>query len=227
MCVKNDERQIYPFFWLDELLEVTLNPAKTDLKTLTDNNLAEIAERLPQEIGQVAFHLKNQAFALYNHEHIKVVAGQYDQAIRLLQYQAAENLSRVTKNKQVRLIIQAIIDALQDLADAVQRRYERLINMPVPEPIIKHDIDDRSTEKLLFALSADQIGILLKSAFDVKLVLAKSFRKICQILAPFLATTWRAKLSWDSIRSIAGRAEPRDKEIVIHFLQKMISQIRG
>src|ERR1700750_2946049 len=97
MRERNDEKQTYPFFWLDELLEVTLNPAKTNIKTLSPELIEEIKAPLPVEIDRVSVCLKTQAFTLYCNEQLKVVAGHYDQALRLLQRQAVNNLQQYPK----------------------------------------------------------------------------------------------------------------------------------
>ncbi|MEO3402822.1 hypothetical protein AAFN85_02905 [Mucilaginibacter sp. CAU 1740] len=221
----NDEKT-YPFFWLDELLEVTLNPAKTNIKTLSPELQESIKDRLLVEIDRVSACMKTQAFCLYCSEQLKVVAGHYDQALRLLQRQAASNLAAYPKTGPLRVLGTLIRQSLDELAQSVQARYQTYLPEKVEPVADRNPSEQNFFDKVLCALSADQLGIVLKSAFDVKLILGKSFRKVCKAVAPFLSTPWKADISWDTIRSIAGRAEPRDKEIVIEFLEKMILKIK-
>lgn len=221
-----DERQSYPFFWLDEIVETILNPATHNVTDLPDELLHAIRARLPAEFGEIASRLKMQAFCLYQSEQVKVVAGHYNQAVRLLQQQATANLSQYPGEGLLRQTGEQIVDGLNELAKCLYRRYAAYVQVSAEIPE-KLPLLTNLPDKVLCALSADQIGILLKSAFDAKLILGKSFRKVCQAIAPFLSTPWKTDISWDTIRSIAGRAEQRDKEIAIAFLEKMTEKIRG
>jgi cell fate (sporulation/competence/biofilm development) regulator YmcA (YheA/YmcA/DUF963 family) len=226
MSKRENDEKTYPFFWLDEILEITLNPAKTNLKTLSPQLLDSIKTQLPIEIDRVSACMKTQAFCLYSNEQLKVVAGHYDQALRLLQRQAVNNLQHYPKSgplQQTGLMIQ---HALDELMQSVHNRYQTYLPESSLPETGSEDSPPNFIDKVLCALSADQLGIVLKSAFDVKLILGKSFRKVCKAIAPFLSTPWKTDISWDTIRSIAGRAEPRDKEIAIEFLEKMITSIR-
>ncbi|RVT97333.1 hypothetical protein EOD41_18715 [Mucilaginibacter limnophilus] len=131
---------------------------------------------------------------------------------------------RAVPLRQLGLLIQ---QALNELAHSVYNRYQTFLQESKPPLIETNNPPPNFLDKVLCALSADQLGIVLKSAFDVKLILGNSFRKVCKAIAPFLSTPWKTDISWDTIRSIAGRAEPRDKEIAIEFLEKMILKIKG
>jgi hypothetical protein len=216
----------YPFSWLDEVIEITLNPDKSNLKQIKNEALADIQAKLPEEIARVIRMIKGQAFSLYSNDQVKVVAGHYDQSIRVLQRQAAFNLRSYPQKGTLFKTGQLLLSALDDLSKNIHIRYGTYL----PEIIS----DQKDTEKLdtffdkvLCALSADQIGIILRSAFDVKIIIGNSFRKVCQAIAPYLSTRWKKDISWDTIRSNSGRPEFRDKEIAIETLEKMIEKIRG
>ncbi|SDF15484.1 hypothetical protein SAMN05216464_113141 [Mucilaginibacter pineti] len=221
----NDQQ--YPFAWLDEIIETTLNPAKTNIRLISADQLRQIAERLPGEISGILSSIKTQAFCLYITDQIKVVAGHYDQAIRLLRAQAQENQQQYPKTGMVSKTGQLIISSLEQLSNHLHHRYGEYL----PESPRTRKCELRSEEstlkKIVCGLSADQLGILLRAAFDVKVIIANSFRKVCQILAPYLSTVWKAGISWDAMRSNAGRPESRDKEVAIETLEKMIETIKG
>lgn len=205
---------------------MTLNPAKTNLKTLSPELLESIKTRLRFQIDLVSACMKTQAFCLYCNDRLRVMAGHYDQAVRLLQQQAAPYLSAYPKTGSLRILGTLIRQSLDELAQSVHARYQIYLPETVEPASDSEPAEQTFFDKVLCALSADQLGIVLKSTFDVKLILGKSFRKVCKALAPFLSTPWKTDISWDTIRSIAGQAEPRDKEIAIEFLEKMILKIR-
>ena len=80
--------------------------------------------------------------------------------------------------------------------------------------------------KLLIRLSGDQIGILIRAAYEGQLIDQPSKRAAYKALAPFLSTPNKEELSDDSLRSNAGRPEDRDCEIVIAILEKLIQLIK-
>jgi hypothetical protein len=215
----------YPFLWLDELVEVKLNPDKTNPKSLSNEDLHQIHNRLPEEFTRITNHLKTQAFCLYCSDHIKVVAGHYDQAVRLLQLQLQHNLQLYPKNCKLRPTVNKLLGLLNEMELSLRTRYQRYL----PDAVQPPETPDPAglMNKILCALSADQIGILIRAAFDVKLIIGKSFRKVCKAIAPFISTPWKDEVAWDTIRSHAGRPEDRDKAIAIETLEKMIVQIKG
>jgi hypothetical protein len=223
---KTVEKPSYPFYWLDEIVEVTLNPARTDPGQVQAGILKTIRERLPSEIATITVCLKSQAFALYSNEQIKAVAGHYDQAVGVLQKQAAANLDRYPKTGLLRHTGQLILQGLAELEQCLYNRYSAYL----PEPSNAEGAEMLSPGligKIRFTLSADQLGIVLRAATDAGILVGRSFRKICKAVAPFVSTPWKTDIAPDTLRSHASRPESRDKEIAIDFLEKMIVKIRG
>ncbi|RKR82103.1 hypothetical protein BDD43_2270 [Mucilaginibacter gracilis] len=225
MSERSDEKQTYPFHWLDQVVEVTLNPAKTSVKHLPAETMRAISDRLPDEFAEVTSRLKAQAFCLYTGEHIKVVAGHYDQAVRLLQKQAADNLSQYPRTGLLRQTGEMILERLNDLALCLYTRYPAYL--PPALPAEPEEIPAGLLSKILCALSADQLGILLRAATDAGVLVGRSFRKVCKAVAPYLSTPWKTDIRPDTLRSHGTRPESRDKEVTIAFLEKMIEKIRG
>ncbi len=227
MSERTNYESSYPFSWLDEVIEITLNPEKSNLKQIKNETLADIQAKLPEEIARVIRSVKGQAFSLYSNEQVKVVAGHYDQSIRVLQRQAAYNDRYYPKTGALFKTGQLLLHSLDDLSRNIHIRYGTYLpQVPVSEPD-ESRVTETFIDKVLCALSADQIGIILRSAYDVKMIIGKSFRKVCQAIAPYLSTRWKIDISWDTVRSSSGRPEVRDKEIAIQTLEKMIDKIKG
>nr|WP_294897161.1 RteC domain-containing protein [uncultured Pedobacter sp.] len=95
-------------------------------------------------------------------------------------------------------------------------------NIIEPEPRL---VKPRHTTKI--NLSVDQIGLIARAADDARLLDGRSFNKICEELAPCIATAEKDHISPNSLRSNAYLAEFSDKENVIKTLYKMIDFIKG
>lgn len=81
-------------------------------------------------------------------------------------------------------------------------------------------------QKLLCVLSVDQMALLLRSADDLKIIMARSLNAVFKTIVPHLSTPYQENISWDSMRSKSYNAETRDKEIVIQTLEQMIKKIK-
>ena len=227
MSKRSTDENPYPFFWLDELAEITLNPDRTDLQSITPEQLGAIRQRLPEEFTRISARLKTQAFCLYSSDHLKVVAGHYDQAIRMLRRQAAANLEQYPETGPLRQTGQLMLDGLNELTRSLYNRYPLYLPPPDRAEQFNDPAGAAFSGKILCALSADQAGIILRAATDAGMLIGRSFRKICTAIAPYLSTPWKEDILPATMRSHATRPELRDKEIAIAFLEKMIEQIKG
>jgi hypothetical protein len=81
----------YPFAWLDEVTELTLNPVKGSVEQLQADELHHLQNQFGTEVRQVLDNLKAQTFWIFSSKKKKAVLQQYDQAIRLLKQQATIN----------------------------------------------------------------------------------------------------------------------------------------
>jgi hypothetical protein len=211
----------YPFDWLDELAETTLNPEKNDVETLKPPELDAILERLPEEFSRISAMLKNQAFCLYSNEKVKVVAGHYDQAIRLLRQQTQINLAQYPEKGPLRDTAQQLLDYLNAFYQSVHQRYQTHVSESPPSPP-----EPQALYKVLCRLSVDQIAIILKAADDIKLVVTRSFSQVLKSIVPFLSTERFKDFSWKSARSSTYKMEESDKQIAIRTLEALISKIQ-
>lgn len=227
MSKRSTNENNYPFYWLDELVEVSLNPEKHDPANIKPAELQQIRQRLPYEFSRITTDLKNQAFSLYCADHVKVVAGHYDQALRILQKQAAANLRRYPKSGLLRQTGERIIEGLNELSQCLYNRYPSYLPEPAPPSEEEPGWSPVLLRKVLCALSADQAGIILRAATDAGILIGRSFRKVCKAIAPYLSTPWKEDILAETMRSHATRPEARDKEVAIAFLEKMIDKIRG
>jgi hypothetical protein len=98
--------------------------------------------------------------------------------------------------------------------------------MPMDENTVPVTTKDIKKHKILSMLSVDQMALILRSADDLKILIARSMNAIFKTIVPHLSTPHQVDLSYDSMRSKSYSAETRDKEIVIDTLQQMIDKIQ-
>jgi hypothetical protein len=211
----------YPFDWLDTLAEITLNPEKNDVGMLEPQELATIRERLPEEFSRITNTLKNQAFCLYSNDKVKVVAGHYDLALRLLRQQTKINLAQYPEEGPLHDTGQHLLNHLNEFYQSLHQRYQTYSSERSPD-----NPETQALYKVLCRLSVDQIAIILKAADDIKLVVTRSFSQVLKSIVPFLSTERFKDFSWKSARSSTYKMEDGDKTIAIETLEALISKIR-
>ena len=110
---------------------------------------------------------------------------------------------------------------------AYENLQNHILSLLNPEENQEHNPSDKVLQKTLIDLSVDQLGLITRAADDARLILGKSFSKICKDLAPHIATPETKHISSNSLRSNAYLAENSDKSNVIRTLEKMINFIKG
>ena len=98
-------------------------------------------------------------------------------------------------------------------------------NVQVPKNIVQHNKSEEPS-KIKCALSVDQLSLFLRAADETKTIIARSLNDLFKQIVPYLSTSHKANISYDSMRSKSYAAEKRDKEIVIQALEEMIKSIK-
>ncbi|WP_442795427.1 RteC domain-containing protein [Pelobium manganitolerans] len=111
--------------------------------------------------------------------------------------------------------------------EKLQNRILLLMHGEVVRHEASQDLTAVKTSTTKINLSVDQIGLLARAADDARLIAGRSFRKICDELAPCIATPEKDSISPNSLRSNAYLSEISDKQIAIKALEKMIDFIKG
>lgn len=225
MKIYNESKQGYPYAWLDEVIEVTLNPAKTNVIDLQFQQLEIIETEFDKELYAVLNDLKITTFYLFSSKKTKVIVTHYYESLILLERQAKQNLAAYPDNHPLASLGENIILYIQNMGTVFKKRYGKYITSAVSESGIT---SPRSTvvSKILCKLSADQIGVILKAADDTKLLLASSLSVVFRTIIPFISTDKIKNLSWDSMRKGTYHIEQMDKEVAIATLEKLILKIR-
>jgi hypothetical protein len=86
-------------------------------------------------------------------------------------------------------------------------------------------LSEKPKQKVTCALSTDQIGLIIRAADELRILIAKSMSEVFKTIVPNLSTPYKKDLSYDGMRSKSYVAEERDKQIAIQTLQQIIKKI--
>ncbi|WP_130855645.1 hypothetical protein [Olivibacter jilunii] len=113
------------------------------------------------------------------------------------------------------------------VTNEITYREKRMIEFaPLPD-VRNTEVYDNDKFKVMVALSTDQIGLLLRAADEIRVLVGRSIRAVFKAIVPHIATPKKNNPSPDGMRAKAYSAEDSDKEVVIGVLQKMIEKIKG
>ncbi|WP_428330363.1 hypothetical protein [Mucilaginibacter sp.] len=218
------ETKGYPYAWLDEIIEVTLNPSKTNLSAIESQQLKFIENKFNSELGEVLKMLKANTFYVFSSKKVKAIVIQYYQALCFLQRQALANLEAYPSDHPIIYTGENLLQYLQDIESAFKLRYGIYLKDEITPPL--ENAGNENTPKLICRLSVDQLAIIFRAADDAKLIIASSISIIFRRIVPFLATEKKTKISWNSMRKSTYQIEQSDKDIAVAILEKLIDKIK-
>jgi hypothetical protein len=103
---------------------------------------------------------------------------------------------------------------------------ERKISiLPETQRISEPDQNVRPDNKVECALSIDQMGLILRAGDEARILKARSLNCVFKTIVPYLSSSHKKDLSYNSMRSKSYTPEDRDKEIAIKTLKRIIKHI--
>lgn len=190
---------------------------RQDFEALAEEDWAEIKVRFTNECDRVWRNLKILVFGLLNEEKIKIAISQHLLVIAHLKNQIQANLAELPDYPYQDFNWSVLTSELDRLESLIRGRYAVYCSGS-PTEIIRY--------KVLCSLSVDQIGLILRAADDTRLLQARSLSQVFKSIVPFLSTSNKTDISFDSMRSSTYHPETPDKEKAIMALERMISKIR-
>ncbi|CAA9197237.1 hypothetical protein FLA105534_01533 [Flavobacterium bizetiae] len=97
--------------------------------------------------------------------------------------------------------------------------------LPETQRISEPDQNVRSDNKVECALSIDQMGLILRAGDEARILKARSLNCVFKTIVPYLSSSQKKDLSYNSMRSKSYTPEDRDKEIAIKTLKRIIKHI--
>jgi hypothetical protein len=218
---KEMKDNVYPFEWLDNLVMVKLNSERSKLEWLTDEELISCENQISFEIWGLLNHVKVKTFGK-SEKKISAFINHYLVTLDSILDQCKKNISDCDSSAAVKLN-KVISNSIKELKLEVTDRYKRYIHPQRHASLVKK----AANFKVLCRLSVDQIGILIKAADDVKLILSRSMSLIFRSLVPFLSTEKIKNISWMSMRKSTYQFERADLDKVVEVLEGLLKRVKG
>lgn len=220
------EERTFPFEWLDEIIEVTLNPKFTECELIRDDQLQSLRVAIAKEMAELYLRIKITTFELDSRDKIRTVVEQFELEVLYLRELAEENIRGYAAESELYGLGKFIIVELEVLMLKMSKRYPSFTKQIQDENPARRRKISTVLYKVLCRLSVDQLGIILKAADETKLILSRSLSMVFKAIVPYLATENKDELSWDSMRSSTYHPEESDKAAAIEALEKLIRKIK-
>lgn len=114
----------YTLEWLDSLITVSLNSAKTNVSAITDEQIKAVVSRMAEEKDRLQSLLKNHVFGLTNEKRIELFLKKYHSALIILLDQASENHRSIPAKRSVlKQFTKEIVTCLDELLSFIEVRF--------------------------------------------------------------------------------------------------------
>ena len=118
-----DYMTVYPFSWLDELIEVQMNAASAGFCEPSSAELQQISSQLATQIEQLYVQLKTGTFPVFPAENVGAIARRYLENLQQLYLQASENLAACPASSALSEASEDVLLRLDTLRRRIEKRY--------------------------------------------------------------------------------------------------------
>jgi len=125
----------YPLEWLDLLITVTLNPAKTDITSITDEQLENTITRIPEENIRLQSLIKSQVFSVSKESELELLIKQYHSSLIVLLDQTLENQKLAVSNKTgLKDVYKVLLSNIDELLSFIETRFSAHLSLEERAP---------------------------------------------------------------------------------------------
>lgn len=140
----------YPLEWLDSTITLTLNPEKTDLSTITPDEVDSFMVRIKEENVQLQSWINNQVFAISERNQIEQLIRQYHSSLTLLLDCALKNEKhRFFKKDNLKAVNKILLTCLDELLSFVENRFSSYLSLEERASAIYLCVSKRELRKKL------------------------------------------------------------------------------
>lgn len=113
----------YVLEWLDTLVSVTLNPAKTKINSAIPGDIAKIQEQVVLQRDKVQTVIKSTVFNLNDEAKIRCLIKKYHSGLIALLDQALEDTALIKDNTPLKEVFNTIIACIDELLSLIEHRF--------------------------------------------------------------------------------------------------------
>ncbi|KVV16213.1 hypothetical protein [Flavobacterium sp. TAB 87] len=210
---------------------------KNLLRSIEESDLSKVNENFYSELDELLLELNFNSLSYFHwlaqrlKDDLKLTDGLTEQLCLLLSH--FKEFSQINSNKKVSFdpFQKNITDSLLGWFENEIKYLQHRINLSSEIKLAVGTRETVNNEKLVqnkieCNLSADQIALILRAGDESRIIKARSMSQVFKTIVPYLSTSQKVDLSYDSMRSKSYNAEERDKEIAIQTLERIIKHIR-
>ncbi|WP_432221800.1 hypothetical protein ACRASX_14885 [Flavobacterium sp. TMP13] len=210
---------------------------KNLLRSIEESDLSKVNENFYSELDELLLVLNFNSLTYFHwlaqrlKDDLKLMDGLTEQLCLLLSH--FKEFSQINSNKKVSFdpFQKNISDSLLGWFENEIKYLQHRINLSSDIKLAGGTRETVNNEKLVqnkieCNLSADQIALILRAGDESRIIKARSMSQVFKTIVPYLSTSQKVDLSYDSMRSKSYNAEERDKEIAIQTLERIIKHIR-
>ncbi|NCI46682.1 hypothetical protein [Sediminibacterium soli] len=119
----------YVLEWLDTLVTVTLNPAKSKVDVIVPGDIAKIKDQVISQKDKVQTAIKSNVFSLNDEPKIRCLIKKYHSSLITLLDQALEDLELVKDSLPVRQVLDTIIVCIDELLSLIEHRFTSYLSV--------------------------------------------------------------------------------------------------
>lgn len=142
----------YVLEWLDTLVTVTLNPAKTKINIAITDDIAKIQDQVILQKDKVQSAIKATVFSLDDEEKIKSLIKKYHSSLVTLLDQALEDQALVSDKSSIKPVLSTIISCLDELLSLIEHRFTSYLSVEERIPATYLAVIKKETEKRLYTI---------------------------------------------------------------------------
>lgn len=164
------EQQNYLLEWIDILISVTLNPEKTEIDTIHEDQLEYIANKLNVERDQFMRSIMSHVFSGNDIDLIKTMICQYHDTLIILLDQALTNQKLIShKKNQPNQLFNSVITFLEELLSFMESRFSNYLSLSDRAPSTYAAIAGKELESHTKKLKAYLKGHHISDTFKIVL----------------------------------------------------------
>ena len=161
--------QSYPLEWLDLLITVTLNPTKTKVRAITNEQFNNIINRIPEENLRLQKLIKTHVFSTTKEAEIALLIKQYHSSLIALLDQTLENQKEDTSRKLIlKKVFKVLLSNIDELLSFIETRFSTNLILDERVPEMYLSVTKKELKKKLDKLKSNA-SLTLKAhpAFEI------------------------------------------------------------
>ena len=172
--------QSYPLEWLDLLITVTLNPTKTKVRAITNEQFNNIINRIPEENIRLQKLIKTHVFSTTKEAEIALLIKQYHSSLIALLDQTLENQKEDTSRKLIlKKVFKVLLSNIDELLSFIETRFSTNLILDERVPEMYLSVTKKELKKKLDKLKSNA-SLKLKTHPAFEIILKRLYHFINQ-----------------------------------------------